>query len=446
MDNEIKNQVVKESETQNQVENEHNDKNGNLLTWIIVGIIVLVLIVFSFALIISYNMRIDKSTTAHTTNSNSSYNEFASGFSAGRYYVGIDIPAGTYTVTALKGNGNVYVYNKLNADLSEDDVCDDLELTDGEFVEISDNLVVQLKTLNASEKPLLPRLQSHLSEHTFSSGIYECGKDFESGFYNIVAIKGDGAIFVGDHFYEYLASSGEIFAQSFRNLPITDGNSLFVGSNLTIKLVPSKSSPFAMNIETTTSNTSNTSSNTTSTTTTTTTTITTTTTTTTKVYPVFNGYEIRGDYYTSGQGKVGTDIPAGEYILIATDSYSGYFCVSSDANQDDIIFNDTFEHNSIITIYNGEFVEFSRCVAVPLNVFYSNNKIDTTKDGVMLKVGVDISAGEYKLKQLGERTGYYCIYNNSRQEDIISNDHFENQTYITISNGQYLILNRCYID
>lgn len=45
--------------------------------------------------------------------------------------------------------------------------------------------------------------------------------------------------------------------------------------------------------------------------------------------------------YDSGMYKVGVDIPAGEYIVLNTGSRrNGYFSVTSDANGDDILFND----------------------------------------------------------------------------------------------------------
>ena len=141
--------------------------------------------------------------------------------------------------------------------------------------------------------------------------------------------------------------------------------------------------------------------------------------------------------YQSGMYKVGVDMPAGEYIVFVNDG-TGYFCVSSDSNQDDILFNDNFDYNSIITINDGEYLDLSRCYAVP---FEEDPEVKTTGEG-MFKVGTHIPAGEYKL-DAGTETGYYCIYSNSRHDDIISNDNFDGQNYVTVSDGQYLVLNRC---
>lgn len=140
---------------------------------------------------------------------------------------------------------------------------------------------------------------------------------------------------------------------------------------------------------------------------------------------------------TEGMYKVGLDIFAGEYVVFASDG-SGYFSVSSDSNQEDILFNENFDYNSIITVNDGEYLKLERCYAVP---FDEVDEIDLTGDG-MFKVGTHIPAGEYKLDS-GTNSGYYCVYSDSRQQDIIVNDNFEGQNYVTVSDGQYLVLDRC---
>ncbi len=146
--------------------------------------------------------------------------------------------------------------------------------------------------------------------------------------------------------------------------------------------------------------------------------------------------------YTVGQYKVGVDIPAGEYFLFAVNG-TGYFCVSSDSNQDDIIQNDNFDYNSIITVQDGTYFELVRCEAIPLNEV-SNNDIDVSGSG-FFKIGLHIPSGEYKLEADAGETGYYCIYNDSTQEEIVSNNNFETSQYVTVNDGQYLELVRCKI-
>lgn len=149
--------------------------------------------------------------------------------------------------------------------------------------------------------------------------------------------------------------------------------------------------------------------------------------------------------YGPGVLKVGTDIPSGEYLILNSSGRSGYFSVNSDANGDDIIFNENFKYNSIATVYDGEFLELSSANAYPFDEWCSQNSLDTTKDGAMFKIGVNLSAGEYRLDATNDRGGYYCIYPDSRQQDILSNDNFDSQAYVSVSDGQYLILSNCVI-
>lgn len=141
--------------------------------------------------------------------------------------------------------------------------------------------------------------------------------------------------------------------------------------------------------------------------------------------------------YTTDNNKVGTDIPAGEYILFAENNH-GYFCVSPDSNQNDITFNDNFDYNSIITVNNGEYLKLSHCYAIPIE---EDPELSLTGTG-MFKVGFHIPAGEYKLEAT-DGNGYYCIYPDSRRDHILANDIFEGQNYVTVSDGQYLVLNGC---
>lgn len=149
--------------------------------------------------------------------------------------------------------------------------------------------------------------------------------------------------------------------------------------------------------------------------------------------------------YEAGQYKVGLNMEAGEYVVLSTGPISGYFCVSSDANGNDILFNDNFETNSIIEVKYGEYVELNRCMAIDADDFYSQYTIREDQTGVMLKVGYDIQPGEYKLVAESGKTGYYCIYDDARQDNIVSNDNFSNSSYVSVSRGQYLVLNRCTI-
>ncbi|MFC2543980.1 MAG: hypothetical protein ACFNUN_03790 [Aggregatibacter sp.] len=62
------------------------------------------------------------------------------------------------------------------------------------------------------------------------------------------------------------------------------------------------------------------------------------------------------------------------------------------------------------------------------------------------KIGVDAPAGEYKLHTDDNKYGgFYRVFldSSNKLSSIVTGDSFENVTYVTVTNGQYLELNRC---
>lgn len=146
--------------------------------------------------------------------------------------------------------------------------------------------------------------------------------------------------------------------------------------------------------------------------------------------------------YSEGMYKVGVDLPAGEYLFIANSSTTAYVCVSSDSNQDKIIENENFEHSFFVTVSDGQYLQAKRCDFVTAANYTVNINDDGTFEDGMYRVGIDIPAGEYRLTPDG--SGYYCIYKNSKAPfDILSNDNFDGNTYVTVTDGQYLLIKRC---
>lgn len=157
--------------------------------------------------------------------------------------------------------------------------------------------------------------------------------------------------------------------------------------------------------------------------------------------------EATAKYYQEGVYKIGKDLPAGEYLLISYDDQyvGGYMCVSSDSNQNDIIHNELFLTFHYITVENGQYLELTRCGAVSVEEDSLSFKSYDDLGPGMYKVGVDIPAGEYKLTaDKGALAAYSCIYDNSTaSRKIISNDIINNNAYVTVKQGQYLLLKSC---
>ncbi|MCE5220902.1 MAG: hypothetical protein LLF98_06430 [Clostridium sp.] len=143
----------------------------------------------------------------------------------------------------------------------------------------------------------------------------------------------------------------------------------------------------------------------------------------------------------AGTYKIGTDIPAGEYLVIAKSI--GYVeCAKDSKGQlDSIIFNDNLTSGSdrYVTLNEGEYFKLTGAEMYPVSEAPSIIPKDGIyKDG-MYKVGKDIPAGEYKVKLTGGM-GYTEVTTNSRHQldSIVSNENVQADTYLTVQDGQYL--------
>lgn len=140
-----------------------------------------------------------------------------------------------------------------------------------------------------------------------------------------------------------------------------------------------------------------------------------------------------------GQYKVGTDMPAGEYVIVG----SGYLQISKDSSGEfsSILENDNYSNRTIIAVTDGQYVQFSGRAYT----WADAPKVDTSKgtlpDG-KYKVGVDFPAGEYKVTPSGD--GYLAVSASASEStgSIVTNDNFNTEKYITVQDGQYLKLNR----
>ena len=76
------------------------------------------------------------------------------------------------------------------------------------------------------------------------------------------------------------------------------------------------------------------------------------------------------------------------------------------------------------------------------NISTSTYRKSTVYGESVYKVGTDIPAGKYKLF-VDQGRAYYAICKDPNCDEIITNDNFYKQAYISIKNGQFLDLRRC---
>ncbi|MDO5825845.1 MAG: hypothetical protein Q4Q22_05655 [Methanosphaera sp.] len=144
----------------------------------------------------------------------------------------------------------------------------------------------------------------------------------------------------------------------------------------------------------------------------------------------------------SGEYIIGEDIPAGEYYVKCT-SGNLYVQVSSDSSGDldSIVYNLNTEGGAYVTVKEGQYFKVQGGEVYELDKAPEDKKEDGYyKDG-MFKVGTDIPAGEYNV-EAASGLGYVEVASSSSHQlsDIITNDNFEGNKHVTISDGQYITL------
>lgn len=172
---------------------------------------------------------------------------------SGHYTAGIDIPAGTYQLTAVKGRGNVMSSNMFSGGInaimgiSDSDLYikefKNLKLPAGETLSIS-GVVVKMESDHADTGGMKARENDTAKEVTLSNGHYIAGTDFEAGTYDITLVKGNGNVMSDNMFQGGLNvimgdKDNDMYIQSFQNAVFDAGNELTI-SGCTIKLTPSE--------------------------------------------------------------------------------------------------------------------------------------------------------------------------------------------------------------
>lgn len=146
--------------------------------------------------------------------------------------------------------------------------------------------------------------------------------------------------------------------------------------------------------------------------------------------------------YPDGMYKIGTDMPAGEYVLIGSGSMS-YFEVDKDSTgqMESILANDTFATRSIVSVKDSQYFKLTGCVAYTFSDAPKAQLTDGFLPAGMYKVGVDLPAGEYKVIPDGG-TSYkeICKDSSHSMDSIVSNDIMQGESYTTVKAGQYLKL------
>ena len=161
----------------------------------------------------------------------------------------------------------------------------------------------------------------------------------------------------------------------------------------------------------------------------------------------FLDHKIFSYYLNNGTFRCGSDFEAGEYYIISIFGAEALYGVSDSPND----FHWTY-HRILrkITVNDGQYVKLtSESILVPANEIDTNN----WKDYGVFLVGKDLPEGDYRIVTISKEYhtdlsytsgiwGAYQICNDSPEnEPEECSVLFEDQSYISVKNGQYVVIN-----
>lgn len=238
----------------------NNKKKTGKLKWIIIGIVVLIII----AVGMSGNSDKSSSGSSKGTKSDSSQTSdtekdtlpevieehYEIDLTAGNYTAGIDLPVGTYNLTATAGSGNVSSSNMYNGGLNEimglendgynQQTFNGLKMEEGVILSLGGDVTIHLVSDNARTQEVTPRSPSEGSPVDLQPGNYTAGTDFPAGTYNIIATGPSGNVSSSNMYdgglNEIMGTDGFGIAQ-YNNARLDDKVTLEI-SGTSIQLVP----------------------------------------------------------------------------------------------------------------------------------------------------------------------------------------------------------------
>ena len=154
--------------------------------------------------------------------------------------------------------------------------------------------------------------------------------------------------------------------------------------------------------------------------------------------------------YHAGTYYVGTDIPAGQYVMTPNIKYQeGYYFIKNYKRaliSSGIVDCDKFMIREYTTVQNGDKLELDYATMIPSN---NAGKLLPYKDDLYnpaeYKIGFDIPAGTYTIHYLDSGSHYAIRSSDSHLSyaNAIDSRYISSDTNITVKNGEYLKLTDC---
>lgn len=173
--------------------------------------------------------------------------------SSGNFTSGIDFPAGTYDIEAVRGTGNVFSDNMLSggvnlimsssAQTGSQKTFKNAKFPQGVVVTVG-NVTVKITSAKADIGAMTKRTNTATKTVQLTPGNYTAGTDFEAGVYDIKAVSGAGNVYSSNVYKGGInaimsVNSNILYQKEYRNVVLTKGVTLTVTS-VTVELTPSK--------------------------------------------------------------------------------------------------------------------------------------------------------------------------------------------------------------
>lgn len=181
--------------------------------------------------------------------------EYSTDLTAGFYTAGTDIPVGSYDLTLVSGQGNVYSgpdagINEIfgtDKDLGCVSSYNGVKLEQGDVLSISGNVKITAASKAAEVKEMKARTEDTDNVVTLTPGNYTAGTDFPAGTYDITATDGRGNV-ISDDPEGFTNDVNEIMTPTpddsgleeiseFQNAPFPENTTLEV-RDVTVNLTP----------------------------------------------------------------------------------------------------------------------------------------------------------------------------------------------------------------
>lgn len=155
------------------------------------------------------------------------------------------------------------------------------------------------------------------------------------------------------------------------------------------------------------------------------------------------------NYDTPVTFEIGSEIPAGEYYVLARPEALGYVLLtrSRQLTRDEIIWQKHFENHTIIYLREGEYLTTRHATLIPIDDAIVPNFEDGILQAGTYRVGKDIPPGVYTLFPVDNKHGFFSTATTSHQlsSHTLQQRNFTESITIALNTGDYFTMLRAEI-